>query len=51
VIFIIIQLGLALTFGFFSYYYEAINNPCSAAYGNETPLSTTGVQTIGKDVT
>lgn len=28
VIFVCMQLGLTLTFGFFSYYYDAINRPC-----------------------
>ena len=45
-----IQLGIALTFGFFSYYYEDINYKCYAAYGDKTPL-TSGYVTVGKDVT
>jgi hypothetical protein len=50
VIFILMQLGLALTFGFFSYYYVAIHRPCKAAYGSVIPLPPDGGATIGKDV-
>jgi hypothetical protein len=50
VIFILMQLGLALTFGFFSYHYVAIHRPCKAAYGSVIPLPPDGGATIGKDV-
>jgi len=50
VIFILMQLGLALTFGFFSYNYDAIHRPCKAAYGSVIPLPPDGGATIGKDV-
>jgi hypothetical protein len=50
VIFILMQLGLALTFGFFSYYYDAIHRPCTAAYGSVIPLPADGTATIGRNV-
>ena len=50
VIFVLMQLGLSLTFGFFSYYYDAIDRPCSAAYGNQIPLPSAGEATIGVNI-
>lgn len=47
---VLLQLGLALTFGFFAYYYDAIDRPCQAAYGDNIPLPLTGEATIGVDV-
>jgi hypothetical protein len=37
-IIVLLQLGLTVTFGFFAYYYQAINRKCVAATGSEYPL-------------
>jgi hypothetical protein len=50
VIIVLVQLGLTVTLGFFSYYYNAIDRPCSAAYGDTFPLTLSGDATIGVDV-
>ena len=46
------QLGLLLTLGFFSYYYDAIERPCQATYGDKKPLDLDDSDdaTIGIDV-
>lgn len=50
VIVILIQLGLLVTLGFFSYYYPSIKVPCYAAYPEPQPIGNGGA-TIGRDVT
>lgn len=53
VIFVLMQLGMALTLGFFSYYYDALDRPCSAAFGDKIPMITTGddaTDTVGTNV-
>lgn len=39
VIFVLMQLGITVMLGFFSYFYDALNRPCVAAYGNTVPLT------------
>jgi hypothetical protein len=41
IVFVSLQLGLTVTLGFFSYYYQALSHPCYAAYGDTTPLDAT----------
>lgn len=46
-----LQLGLTVTFGFFSYYYPEINRSCVAATGAQVPIIASQVSTVGVDVT
>jgi hypothetical protein len=51
VIFVLMQLGMALTLGFFSYYYKAIDRPCSATYGDTSPMiNPKSAGSVGTDV-
>jgi hypothetical protein len=34
-----LQLGLTIALGFFSYFYEALENPCYAAWGDDQPIA------------